>query len=98
MRFPYENIDQKLFLWYIIFISKSRGSNNAYHGGYASDYADEDDYEDYETRAARGDRNYFSDDPAKDYNSYYAQLADNAMMGDQDAMDELRGEFGDEVW
>ena len=86
-----------LFIGIIILISKSSGSSkstNAYNGGYARDYAADDDYEDYETRAARGDRDYFSDDPAEDYNSYYAQLADNAMMGDQDAMDELRGEFG----
>ena len=37
----------------------------------------------------------FSDDPSDDYNSYYAQVADDAMMGDRDAMDEMRGEFGE---
>ena len=31
-------------------------------------------------------------------NSYYAQVADDAMMGDRDAMDEMRGEFGDGEW
>lgn len=30
-----------------------------------------------------------------DYNSYYAQVADDAMMGDCDAMDEMYGEFRD---
>ena len=42
----------------------------------------------------RYDRDYFFDESTEDYNSYYAQLVDNAMMGDQDAMDEL----GDEFW
>ena len=45
-----------------------------------------------------GDREYFSDDLAQDYNSYYAQVADAADMGDQDAMDEMYGEFGDGEW
>ena len=40
------------------------------------------------------ERDYFSDD----YNSYYAQVADDAMMGDQDAMDEMYGEFGEGEW
>ena len=35
------------------------------------------------------ERDYFSDD----YNSYYAQVADDVMMGDRNAMDEMRGEF-----
>lgn len=59
---------------------------------------DEDDHEDFETSAARGDREYFSDDPAHDYDSYYAQIADLANMGDQDAIDEMRGEFGEGEW
>ena len=41
------------------------------------------------------ERDYFSDDPSDDYNSYYAQVADDAMMGDRDAMDEMHGEFGE---
>ena len=79
-----------------IVASSSRGNKNysGYHGGYVHDY-DEDDYE---TSAARGDRDYFSDDPARDYNSYYAQVADAADMGDQDAIDEMRGEFGEGEW
>ncbi len=59
---------------------------------------DEDAYEDYEIRAARGEREYFSDDSARDYDSYYAQVADAAEMGDQDAIDEMYGEFGDGEW
>ena len=55
-------------------------------------------YEDYETSAARGEREYFSDDLARDYNSYYAQVADAADMGDQDAIDEMYGEFGEGDW
>ena len=91
----------------VAIISGSNGKGSAgrtcYYGGYARDY-DEDDFDDYEDysdseiSAARGDRNYFSDDPADDYNSYYAQIADDAMMGDSDAMDEMRGEFGDGEW
>ena len=61
-------------------------------------YYDEEDYENYETSAARGEREYFSDDPARDYNLYYAQVADAADMGDQDVIDEMRGEFGEGKW
>ena len=82
---------------------KSSAGRASYYGGYARDYDDDDfgDYDDYadsETRSAKGDRNYFSDDPADDYNSYYAQVADDAMMGDRDAIDEMRGEFGEGEW
>ena len=73
--------------------SSNKGSKPVYYSGaYASDY-DEDDYDDYETSAASGDRDYFSDDPAQDYNSYYAQIADDAMMGDEGAIEEMLGEF-----
>ncbi len=71
----------------------------SYSPEYMDDYDDEafdDDYDDYsdsETRAARGERDYFTDDPADNYNSYYAQVADDAMMGNRDAMDEMRWEF-----
>lgn len=44
------------------------------------------------------ERDYISDDPSDDYNSYYAQVADDAMMGDRDAMDEMYGEFGEGEW
>ncbi|MCR5189109.1 MAG: hypothetical protein K6C97_09250 [Treponema sp.] len=79
----------------------SKPGRPRYHHNYGyNDYDDEVDfdddkelYEDFETGPARGDRDYFSDDPARDYASYYAQVADDAMMGDQDAMDELDGEF-----
>ena len=82
-----------------IVASSSSGNKNysGYHGGYVREY-DEDDYEDYETSAARGDREYFSDDPVGDYDSYYAQVADAADMGDQDAIDEMCGEFGEGEW
>ena len=73
-----------LIIGVIVIISSSSGSHSfgGYHGG-------------YEIRAARGDREYFSDDPAQDYNSYYAQVADAADMGDQVAIDEMYGEFGE---
>ncbi len=77
--------------------NSGKGSSNSYRGGYVRDY-DEDEYEDYETRVAIGERNYFTDDPTGDYNSYYAQVADDAMMGDESAMEEMRGEFGDGEW
>lgn len=80
----------------VIISSSSSHSTGSYHGGYVCDY--DDDYEDYEIRAARGDREYFSDDPAQDYNSYYAQVADAADMGDHDAQDEMYGEFGEGEW
>ena len=55
----------------VIAIVASSSSGNktysGYRGGYVRDY-DEDDYEDYETSAACGDRDYFSDDPARDDN------------------------------
>jgi hypothetical protein len=59
---------------------------------------DEDAYEYYEIRAARRERDYFSEDSARDYDSYYAQVADAAEMGDQDAIDEMYGEFGEGEW
>lgn len=89
-----------LIIGMIVIISASsggKGSSGGNHGGNVHDY-DEDEYEDYETRAAMGERDYFTDDPARDYNSYYAQVADDAMMGDDSAMEEMRGEFGDGEW
>lgn len=76
---------------------KVRADRGASYVSYR-DYDDDDDYEDCETKAARGERDYFSDDPAEDYNSYYAQVADDAMMGDESAIDEMRGEFGEGEW
>lgn len=84
--------------------SGNKGSSPVYYGGgFSSGYDEEDDetfvenelddYADYETEAARGDRDYFSDDPAQDYNSYYAQIADDAMMGDEGSIEEMMGEF-----
>ena len=98
-----------LFTGIVVMICKAAGSSKStstYHGGYARsfDYDEDDfdeeydDYSDSETRAARGERDYFTDDPADNYNSYYAQVADDAMMGDRDAMDEMRGEFGEGEW
>ena len=81
----------------VIVASSSSESKNysGYHSGYIRDY---DVHEDHETSAVRGEREYFSDDPASDYGSYYTQLAEVAEMGDENAMDEIRGESGDEVW
>ena len=90
-----------LFVGIVVILGKAGSSGkSSYHGGYARayDYGDYDEYSDPETRAARGERDYFSDDPSDDYNSYYAQVADDAMMGDHDAMDEMRGEFGEGEW
>ena len=86
----------------VIAVAVSSGSGKSRYaescsGGYARDY-DEEAYEDYETRAAMGQRDYFTDDPARDYDSYYAQVADAADMGDQDAIDEMYGEFGEGEW
>ena len=90
------------FLMFVIIIigccigSGDKGSRPSYyHRGYVSDYDEDEleDYADYETSAARGDRDYFSDDLAQDYNSYYAQVADDAMMGDEGAIEEMMGEF-----
>lgn len=77
--------------------SSGKGSAGCCQGSYIRDY-DEDEYEEYETRAAMGERNYFTDDSVQDYNSYYAQVADDAMMGDESAMEEMRSEFGDGEW
>ena len=68
-----------LFVGIIVILSKSGGSSkpsSSYHGGYARayDYEDYDDYTDSEIRAARGERDYFSDDPSDDYNSYLPRL------------------------
>ena len=63
-----------LIIGVIVIISSSRGNNSSgsYHGGYVRDY--DDDYEDSEIRAARGDREYFSDDLAQGYNVDYGQV------------------------
>ena len=74
----------------IAIVASSSSGNKNYRGG--------DDFEDYETSAARGEREYFSDDLAQDYDSYYAQVAVAADMGDQDAIEEMYGEFGDGEW
>ena len=65
-----------------------------YHGGH-EDYDDCEDFSDFEIKTAMGDRDYFTDDPARNYDTYYAQLTDAALMGDEMAMEELRGEFGE---
>lgn len=81
--------------------SSGKGSIGGCQDSYIRDYDEdeyEDEYEEYETRAAMGERNYFTDDSVQDYNSYYAQVADDAMMGDESAMEEMRSEFGDGEW
>lgn len=80
----------------IICVSGGGHSSCSNRDGYIRDY--DEDYEDYETKAARGNREYFSDDPEQDYNSYYAKVADAADMGDQAAIDEMYGEFGEGEW
>lgn len=77
---------------------ENMGRKDSKHPGPDPSNYDEDAYEYFEIRAARGEREYFSDDSARDYDSYYAQVADAAEMGDQDALEEMRGEFGDEEW
>lgn len=94
-----------LIVGVIAVVASASGENKAYkhyRGTYNCDYNDYDDYEDdykddfedFETRAAMGERDYFTDDAAKNYDSYYAQIADAADMGDQEAIDEMNGEFG----
>ncbi|WP_022932090.1 hypothetical protein [Treponema bryantii] len=91
-----------LFVVIVVILGKAGSSGKSgYYGGYSRAYDYEDDFDEYsdsETRAARGEREYFSDDPSDDYNSYYAQVADDTMMGDRDAMDEMYGEFGEGEW
>ena len=63
-----------LFIGIVVILGKSGSSEkSSYHGGYARAYDYEDyDYSDSEIRDARGERDYFSDDPSDNYNSYYA--------------------------
>ena len=77
---------------------ENMGRKPSTQAGPAPSNYDEDAYEYYEIRAARGERDYFSEDAARDYDSYYAQVADAAEMGDQYAIDEMRGEFGEGEW
>ncbi len=42
------------------------------------------------------DEDYEPDEFRREYNNYYANIADDAMMGDEDAREELRDEFGDD--
>lgn len=78
--------------------SENMGRKDSKQAGPDPSYYDEEDYEDYDTRAARGERDYFSEDTARDYDSYYAQVANAAGMGDKDAIDEMYGEFGEGEW
>ena len=79
-----------LIIVVIVIISVKSGKKNScgHYSGYVRDY-DEDDFEDYETMAAMCERDFFTDDPARNYDSYYAQIADDAMMGDCSAQGEL---------
>ena len=79
-----------LIIVVIVIISVKSGKKNScgHYSGYVRDY-DEDDFEDYETMAAMGERDFFTDDPARNYDSYYVQIADDAMMGDCSAQGEL---------
>lgn len=88
-----------LIIVVIVIISVKSGKKNScgHYSGYVRDY-DEDDFEDYETMATMGKRDFFTDDPARNYDSYYAQIADDAMMGDESAMEEMRDEFGEGEW
>lgn len=89
-----------LIIVVIVIISVKRGKKNScgHYRGYVRDYDEDDDFEDYETMAAMGKRDFFTDDPARNYDSYYAQIADDAMMGDESAMEEMRAEFGEGEW
>ena len=77
----------------------TKGQSPRQYHNYGHDYDDEDfddersDYADFEIRSAKGKWDYFSDDPAQDYCSYYSQVADNADMGDRDSIDEMNGEW-----
>ena len=73
---------------------KWTGEKNEYNKALKEYY---DDYSNCESRAGHGERNYFTDDPASNYDNYYAQVADDAIMGDSDAIEEMRGEFGDNM-
>ena len=72
----------------IISVKSGKKNSCGHYSGYVRDY-DEDDFEDYETMAAMGERDFFTDDPARNYDSYYVQIADDAMMGDCSAQGEL---------
>lgn len=53
-------------------------------------------YDDDYMRPDEDERSCFSEDLADDYNSYYMQTYDDALMGDSDAIDEMREELGEE--
>lgn len=77
--------------------SSGKGSYvGSYQNGPVRNY--DDDFENYETCAVRGERDFFTNDSARDYDSYYAQVADEADMGDQDAIEEMNSEFGEWEW
>lgn len=85
-----------IFFIVCAYIGTQGHSSGKYHNyDYDEEDFDEDcsDYADFEIRSVKGKRDYFSDDPAQDYCSYYSQVADNADMGDRESMDEIKGEW-----
>lgn len=88
-----------LFVGLVVFRALRKCGWFGHGGSYrydGQDGADCDEYADYELNAALGDRNYFSGESAEDYDTYYAQTADDALMGDEGAIEEMRGEYGDD--
>jgi len=74
----------------------------AFHNNYAGRIPPEEEmlerreYSDFEINSEKGDWDYYSGDLARDYDTYYAQVEEAAMMGDKDALDEIEAEFGEE--
>lgn len=91
-----------LIVFILLFSSNFSRNKNPTKDYYATYTKNEEElleeYSDYEISTSKGDRDYFTDDPSRDYVSYYSQIADDAMMGDEEAIDEIESEFGEEEW
>lgn len=71
------------------------GGMNDYGRDYGNDYSSSSSYSasSYSPHKPKADRIAYDD---CDYESYYEELADDAVMGDTNAIEEMHDEFGDD--
>lgn len=65
---------------------------------FRDDFSDDDFDENYADDFTTNDlkKSYFTKNISDDYNSYHTQIYDSAKMGDEDSVQEMKDEFGDD--
>lgn len=71
-----------------------RDDSASFSGNDFDDDFDDDFTDDFATNDLKN--SYFTKNLSDDYNSYYAQIHDNAEMDDKDSAQEMQSEFGDD--